>query len=559
MKSRSGNILKITDRNDTHGMFFQAGILAGAGILVRIIGLLYRAPLTAVIGDEGNGYYGFAYNIYTIVLLISSYSIPSALSKVMAQKLALGQARNAQRVFRCALLYAAAVGTAAGLFLFFGARRLVPEAAVSVLRIFAPTVFVFGILGVLRGYFQAYGSMVQTSISQILEQLVNAVMSIAAAYALMWVVAGKDLTTRSRFGAMGSALGTGSGVLIALLFVAWCFYLDKPERLARIREDLSQPDDYGPIFKETILAITPFILSGFILNLTTSLNQTVYYYRMAADASLSEAYISTQYGIFSNKAVVITNIPISIATAVAAATIPGISASFARREMEVSRHHAAEVTRVTMLIAMPCAAGLVALAWPATYLLFPQQASLDTAAQLLALLAITVVFYSMATVSNAVLQAIGKMQMPLVSAGIALVIQTIVLKILLDKTDWGVYTLVFVSVVYSVLICLMNSFFINRYLDLKLDLVRVYIKPFAAASVMGFAAVAVYAVFFLLFGLFIKKEYWVNLIAILPAFCAAVLCYAYLMIRFGAIGKKDILDLPGGRTLCAVLERIRFL
>ncbi len=559
MKKRSGKIFRTTDVNDTHGMFFQAGILAGAGILVRIIGLLYRAPLTAIIGDEGNGYYAFAYNIYTIVLLISSYSIPSALSKVMAQKLALGQTRNAQRVFRCALIYAAAVGTAAGLFLFFGAKLLVPEAAVSVLRVFAPTVLVFGILGVLRGYFQARGSMVQTSVSQILEQVANAVMSIGAAYGLMLLVAGKDATTRARFGAMGSALGTGSGVLIALLFVLWCFYIDKPERLAGIREDHSEPDDYGPIFKETLLVITPFILSGFILNLTTSLNQTIYYYRMTAKNVFSEVFISTQYGIFSNKAVVITNIPISIATAVAAATIPGISASFARKELDVSRQRAAEVTRVTMLIAMPCAAGLIALAWPATYLLFPQQASLDTASQLLALLAVTVVFYSMATVSNAVLQSIGKMLMPLVSAGIALIIQTVILILLLKNTEMGIYSLVLVSVVYSVLIYLMNSFFISRYLDLELDIVKVYIKPFVAASVMAFVTVAVYAAFFLLFSLFIQKEYWVNLVSILPAFCMAVLCYAYLMIRFGAVGRKDVLALPGGRTMCALLERIHFL
>ena len=120
-------------------------------MIVRIIGLLYRAPLTAIIGDEGNGYYGTAYNIYTILLMISSYSIPSAVSKLMAQKLAVGENGNAQRIFHCALFYGLIVGVGASALLFFGAGLLVPRVAENVLRVFAPTVFLFGILAALDG------------------------------------------------------------------------------------------------------------------------------------------------------------------------------------------------------------------------------------------------------------------------------------------------------------------------------------------------------------------------------------------------------------------------
>ena len=165
----------------------QAGILAAAGIISRLIGLLYRGPLHGVIGDLGLGYYQSAHNYYTIILLISSYSIPSAISKVIAQKLALREYRNAHRIFKCALGYVLAVGGAASLILFFGAGMLnrtevLSVEAASVLRAFAPTIFAYGILGVLRGYFQAHGSMVQTSVSQILEQIVNAVVSVGAAF-----------------------------------------------------------------------------------------------------------------------------------------------------------------------------------------------------------------------------------------------------------------------------------------------------------------------------------------------------------------------------------------
>ena len=171
--------------SNKNGFIIQAGILAAAGIICRIIGLLYRSPLAAVIGDEGNGYYQAAYNIYTMILLISSYSIPSAISKVIAQKLATHEYRNAHRVFTCAIYYVLIVGGLASLVLFFGAGFLTRGPAVRVVRVFAPTVFLYGLLGVLRGYFQAHRSMVQTSVSQIIEQILNAVVSIGAAYLLI--------------------------------------------------------------------------------------------------------------------------------------------------------------------------------------------------------------------------------------------------------------------------------------------------------------------------------------------------------------------------------------
>ena len=157
----------------------QAGILAAAGIICRIIGLLYRSPLTGIIGETGNGYYAPAYRYYQMILLISSYSIPAAVSKVISQRLAVHQYKNAQRIFHCSIIYVVVVGGAASLFAFFGADFLIPGRAAMVLRTLAPTIFFSGLLGVLRGYFQANKSMVQTSVSQILEQILNAAVSLS--------------------------------------------------------------------------------------------------------------------------------------------------------------------------------------------------------------------------------------------------------------------------------------------------------------------------------------------------------------------------------------------
>ena len=540
----------------------QAGILAAASIVVRIIGLLYRSPLTAVIGDEGNGYYGYAFNIYSIVLMVSSYSIPSAISKLMAQKLALGEYRNAQRVFYCTMAYALTVGAAFSLFVWFGAGLLVPPRSVPVLRVLAPTIFIFAILGVLRGYFQANQTMVQTSISQILEQIMNAAVSIGAAWFFMHrLAAGQDVHEQAVYGAMGSALGTGSGVMTALIFMAVMYLVNRRYFMKRIRKDRTgREDPWAGIMRDTILVITPFILSGFILNLTTTVNQTIFSKIMIGAKGLDEIDITTAYGIFSNKAVVITNIPISIATAVAAAIIPNISSAYARKDREETRRRVIAAVRITNIIATPCALGLIALARPVTMVLFPQWESLGLASALLALLGVTVIFYSIATIMNAALQSIGRMQMPLVSAGIALAVQTLVLLILLFATNMGVFALVLVSILYSLMIFLLDTYFLQRYLKLDMDLYNVYARPLFAATIMGVATYGLYTMFEVFLELVGSRSLYLNnLIAMVPAILAAVLIYFFALIRMGTLSEEDILSLPKGSMLLKIFRKLKWM
>ena len=541
----------------------QAGILAMASMIVRVIGLLYRAPLTAIIGDEGNGYYGTAYNIYTIILMVSSYSMPSAISKLMAQKLAVGEYRNANRVFRCALMYGVLVGLVGSGLLFFGARFLVPDVAVCVLQVFAPTVFLFGILGSMRGYFQARGSMVPTSVSQILEQLANAVVSIAAAWLLVQTAVGADPTRRAQLGAMGSALGTGAGVLIALLFMVFCFRRSKEGRKAEILSDATGKEEKYRIFlRDTILVITPFMLSGVIMNLTTSLNQTIYMRMLIDLKGAGETATTTLYGIFSNKAVVISNIPISIATAVSSAIIPGISAAYARRDETGARRQVGNAIRITSIIAIPSAVGLAVLARPITMLMFPQMESLELASSLLSLLAVTVIFYSISTITNAALQSIGRMNLPLVSAGIALVVQTVVLVLLLRFTDLDVRALVLVSILYSVMIFAVNQYYLRRFLGIRQDVRRDYLQPLVCAALMGAAAKAVYYLVSMAaepMRNLPKGFYFHNLAATAAALLAAVLVYGYTMVRSGTIRRKDLLSMPKGQWLVRLMEKLHWL
>ena len=252
----------------------QASILMAAGILVRIIGVLYRSPVTSIIGDEGNGYYSIAYNIYAMVLLISSYSIPMAVSKVVSGKLALKQYKEAHKVFRCALIYVLIVGAIASLFTFFGASILVPDSqtnAIPVLRVLAPAIFLSGFLGVLRGYFQAHSTMMPTSISQIIEQVLNAIISIGAALLFIRLFAGDNEDGVPVFGAMGSAAGIVAGVAAGLIFMIFIYRQNRPYFHRHYMQDAAKEESsYREIFRIIFLMITPVILSTFVYNISTT-------------------------------------------------------------------------------------------------------------------------------------------------------------------------------------------------------------------------------------------------------------------------------------------------
>lgn len=533
------------------GFIMQAGILALAGIIVRIIGILYRSPLTGIIGDEGNGYYSSAYNIYTIILLISSYSIPSAISKVIAQYLALKEYRNAHKIFHCAFVYVIVVGGIASLFAFFGAGVLVSDNCVMVLKVFAPTIFLSGLLGVLRGYFQAHRTMVQTSFSQIIEQILNAIVSLLAAYLLMQTVSDRDLTTQAVYGAVGSALGTGSGVLIALLFMYMVYRLNRNLILKRVRRDKHHEElSYGQIFKIIFTMVTPFILSTFIYNFSTSLNQTIYTKIMETAKHLTEAEIATGYGIFAGKAVVISNIPIAIATSISAAMIPSISGSFAQGNYEKSRGQVNMAVKTTMLISIPCAAGLFVLAKPVTQLLFPQRASLDLAASLLRVISVSVIFYALSTLTNAVLQGIGRVNVPVINAAVALVLQTAVLVPLL-YADFSLYALAIAMIVYSFAMCVLNNIAVRNFLAYQQEWVKTFVLPLLASVVMGVAAFGVYK------GLY--RLIQINVIALFAAIFVAVIVYFIVVIKCRALSEEELLTVPKGRMLVRMLRKVHIL
>lgn len=526
----------------------QASILMIAGLIVRVIGLLYRSPMREIIGDLGNGYYGYAYTVYSILLLVSSYSIPMAISKLMAERIARRQYRNANRLFKGALVYACVVGGIAALFAWFGGRLLLPaggENAVLALKMLAPTIFFCAILGVLRGYFQAHNTMVPTSISQIVEQLVNAIVSVGAAWLFIEWFADTE-TEEAIYGAAGGTLGTGAGVVAGLLCMIFVFMVNRKEINRRIRNDRTvEVESYKDIFRTILMMVTPVIFSTCIYNLSSYLDQSFFAPLMMSNGWNADD-ITIQYGIFSGQYMVMINIPIALANAASTAVLPSVSGNFAVGDVEGARHKINEAIQMTMFLCIPAAVGMCVLADPIMHLLFPSTTAL--AGKLLMAGAISVVFYSLSTITNGVLQGIGKPSLPVRHAALSLVINVVVLAALTKFTPLGIYSVMIATIAYSLAMCILNGRSVTEHLGYHMDVKGMFLRPLAAAVLMGVAAVAVY------YGL--HQVIHSNVICLLPAILVAVAVYGVAYLFIAHPSKELLRRFPGGAYLVKIAVRI---
>lgn len=471
----------------------NASFLMIAALISKVIGLLYKSPLSEIVGEIGIGYYGLAQNAYLILLMIASFSIPQAVSKVIAERLAFKEYKNAQKFFRGALIYTMILSGASALFCLFGAKYMIPSnqpGATLALQVLAPTIFLSGILGVYRGYFQAHSNMLPTSLSQIIEQILNAAVSIGAAWLFIHFFSDGTKEGIAKWGAAGGTVGTGAGVLIALLFMAAAYEVNRKQIARHVRADQTgKEDSYREIFRVLFLIVTPIIFSSFIYNINGYING-VMYSELAGRQGVNSEVVSTLYGEYSVYFLTIINIPLTLAGAVPTSMIPEVSALYAQHRRKAARRKIDEATQLSMFISIPAAVGLAVLAYPITRLLFPN--TNGTAGTLLLIGAVTIIFNTNSNVSNGVLQGIGKANLPMWNAAIALVINVGLLVALLQLTSLGIYAVLVATIVYSIVICILNDISMKKYVHYKNPWGTVYLCPLLASIPMGVAAGGIY-------------------------------------------------------------------
>ena len=548
----------VPEKKAGSNFIIQGSILAIAGIIVRLIGMLYRIPLANYIGDEGNGYYSAAYNIYSIMLILSSYSLPVAVSKMVSARLARGQYRNARKILRVALFYATIVGGVGFCALWFGsgffAEHVIkmPYSAYA-LKVLAPTVWIMAYLGVLRGFFQGHSTMVPTAVSQIFEQIVNAVISLLAAKSLFDLGVKSNLVYGSTeysyaFGAAGGALGTGAGALTALILFVGLYLMYRPKMKRRIRKEQgTSAEGYGMITSTLFLTVVPIIVSSSLYNSSTVIDNVLFGQIMTG---LGEAkQIASQWGIYSGKYHLLFNIPVAVANSLSSSLIPALSRAVAEKDRKQTLNRIASAIRFSMIIAIPSAVGLAVLAAPISNLLFPGRDNTDLI-KMTCYGSSAVVVYSLSTVTNAVLQGINRMKTPIRNAGISLVLHTVILFVMLRYLHMGIYGVLYANILFALFICILNARAIARFKRYRQEVKKTFLIPMVASAVMGAAAFGVYRAAYSIFG---------NLISTGISVLVAVAVYFVLLILLKGVDAQELRSMPGGTRLSGLARKLHLM
>lgn len=546
----------------------QGSILAIASLLVRVIGLIYRIPMVRIIGLEGTGLYNTSFEVYNIALILSSYSLPLAVSRLVSVRRAKKEHRNSYRLFLCAMVFALVAGLLSTLVVYFGADMIAvffksPNAALP-LRVLSPTLLVFAIMGVLRGFFQGKNTMIPTAISQVLEQLVNAVVSIVASYILV-----KNYSANANvasYGAAGSTFGTFLGAFVGLLFLMFVFTIYKPVINKQMRKDHSENrESYGTVFKILLLTIAPIILSQTVYQISGVIDRSLFGNIMAAkgvtpfDSEVlktvqgqiyTDADRDTLWGIYSGQYRLLTNVPVAIAAAIGAAIVTTISADQVRGLEDTIRYKVYKAIKFNMIIAIPSAVGMGVLASPLIKLLFPGNYS-KLSANIMMLGSVSIVFFALSTISSSVLQGINRLRIPVINSAISLVIHIGLVFGLLQYTEMSTYALVIGNVTFPLVVCILNWLCIEKYLHYRQELIKTFLVPTVSAALMGVI------VYFTNYGIYSLTGN--NLIATTISMLAGVLVYFLVLVFLRGVDEQEIAEIPKGRTIVRILKKLHII
>lgn len=548
-------------KKDSKNYLVQGSILAAASIIAKLIGMVYRFPLTNILGNEGNSYYSTANEIYNIVLMISSFGLPLAVSKLVSERLHKGEYKNAHKVFLCAMRFAVISGGALALLTYIFAGVITKyflsyELAVYGLRVLAPAIFIFAIVGTFRGYFQGYSNMVPTAVSQVIEQIVNAIVTVVCAgimysYGMSLAAENGNDSLGPAWGAAGGTFGTVASITVAMLFMMFVYTTQKSAIRRQMRRDHSgKTESSKAIYRTMMLTIVPIVLSTLIYNISNVADQGIF-----NKALLGQGYTESQYGtiwgIYSGQFRVLMNVPLSLASCLAPSVVPSLTAAMANHNKHEAKQKIRTSIRFTMIITIPCAAGMAALAKPILTMLYPNlENGRALAVGIMQVGALMIILYALSTLTTGILQGLGKLQTPLINNSIALVLHFILLYVLLTVFNLNIYAVVYANIFFAFVVCVLNAVAINRFLGYRQEWYKTFIVPSIVSIIMGAAAYIIYSVFHVFAG---------NTISTIMGILAGVYVYGIGMISFRGITAEELALFPKGHVLIKLLRRAGLL
>lgn len=532
-------------RGKSEGFMKSVLVLMLSQVFIKLLGFVYRVYLTnrEGFGDEGNAIYSGGYLIYAVLLTISSIGVPNAISKLVSEKIAIGDKRGAQKILKIGLVTFGMIGLFGTFILFFGARYIanvilqIPETELTLVAL-SPAIFFVSIASVMRGYFNGRNRISATAKSQTLEQIFKTALTIIVVEVIV-LIYGTDVTVM----AAGANLATTLSVLLSFGYLALYYKLYKRplSQKEKMMQARMKSEPAISVVKKILFVSLPITLSAIMSTLNKNVDSmTVIRF---LKKTVSEGTAKIQYGILSGKVDTLITLPLSFNVAFSTALVPTVSTAIAQNDIRSAQKRISFSMLLTMIIGLPCTLGMAVFAQPILNLVFPNASS---GAVLLQISSFTIIFSVLAQTANGALQGLGRILVPAVSGLIGLIVKIISNIVLIPII--GVNGAAIGSSLNNVVVFLISYIVLTKTIRLKLKPSKFVIKPLLATCIM---CVCSYTLYNILVGIHISEKF-VTLISLI----VAVGLYVISVISLKIFTREELCMIPYGTKLCKILERL---
>ncbi len=527
---------------------FMQGVitLMFSQVLIKILGLVYTLYLTnrQGFGDKGNGICASGYQIYALLLTISSIGVPSAISKLVSERVAVGDNKGAHRIFKISFATFAVIGLVGSLLLFFGANVIanqwlqIPDAEMTLVAL-SPAIFFVTVASVMRGYFNGRQKISVGAKSQTLEQvfktlltiIVVEVVAILSNVSTEWMAAGANLAT---------TLATFLGFSYLFLY----YRSERKEVATEIKNTVNYKyERVSTIIKRILLVSIPITLTAIM----SSINKNVDSFTVVRNlrAFMPEDQATALYGILGGKVDTLTSLPLAINVAFATALVPAISAAKAKGDNKTITEKTSFSLLISMLIGLPCTVGMFIFAQPILNLLFPNA---NDGALILQISALTIIFTILDQTINGALQGFGKLMIPTISLATGVLVKFIFNITLIKIPSIGVYGAAWGSVACHLVAFCIAFTMLRKYIKLNLTFSKFVLKPVISTAIMGICS---YFTYLALKGIIVER------LATIIAIMVAVVIYSLAIVALKVFTKDEFKMMPAGDKIVKFLEKIK--
>lgn len=524
---------------------FMQGVFAMmfSQVLIKLIGLVYKLYLTnrEGFGDEGNAIYSSGFYIYSLLLTLSSVGIPNAISKLVSERIAVGDNKGANRIFKIAFATFGLLGFIGTCILFFGAHYIsnfiiqIPEAELTLVAL-SPSIFFVSLICVIRGYFNGNGTLKVTANSQTLEQIFKVVFTLLLVE-LVAIVMGLN----TKVMAAGANLATTVATIGSFIYL-FVFYKNNRTLNVNATGVITKKESIIKVVKNILQVSIPISLSAILSSISKNIDSTTVV--RGLKTFMDEGAAKIQYGILSGKVDTLTSLPLSFNIAFATALVPALSYARAKNDMSTANKRVSFSILVTILIGLPCTAGMFLFAEPILKLLFPAQSA---GAFLLQISSLAIIFTVLAQTINGALQGIGKVMVPATAFTVGVIVKFIINVTLIPIPQIGVNGAAIGTIACNVIACLIGFTVLKKNMDIQFKFSKYIVKPIISTTIMSVCSYAIYIV--------LLKVVSLKIAAII-AIVSAIVIYALAIISLKVFTKEEILMIPYGQKIYKTLVKL---